>query len=146
MNFMYLSDDWKVNFDFKLDDAEYAIPVVDELPSLESILTEPDCGSLSGTDDDIGAASIDKLGGSETASVGSLLSLNSLSKQRTTQTPASGAILRHVILKGICSQITSASVRITHSIYAFNYYCSNYKNLNLSILFQFYLEFNFNLF
>lgn len=96
---------------FQLDDAEYAIPVVEELPSLESILTEPDCGSLSGTDDDIGAASIDKLGGSETASVGSLLSLNSLSKQRTTQTPASGAILRHVILKGICAQITSASVR-----------------------------------
>lgn len=96
----------------ELDDAEYAIPVVEELPSLESILTEPDCGSLSGTDDDIGAASIDKLGGSETASVGSLLSLNSLSKQRTTQTPASGAILRHVILKGICAQITSASERI----------------------------------
>ncbi|XP_051156587.1 vacuolar protein sorting-associated protein 8 homolog [Leptopilina boulardi] len=96
----------------ELDDAEYAIPIVEELPSLESILTEPDCASLSGTDDDIGAASIDKLGGSETASVGSLLSLNSLSKQRTTQTPASGAILRHVILKGICAQITSASEKI----------------------------------
>ncbi|XP_033214134.1 vacuolar protein sorting-associated protein 8 homolog [Belonocnema kinseyi] len=96
----------------ELDDAEYAIPVVEELPSLESILTEPDGASLSGTDDDIGAASLDKLGGSETASVGSLLSLNSLNRQRYTQTPASGAILRHIILKGICAQITSASERI----------------------------------
>lgn len=84
---------------------------MEELPSLESILTEPDGASLSGTDDDIGAASLDKLGGSETASVGSLLSLNSLNRQRNTQTPASGAILRHIILKGICAQITSASVR-----------------------------------
>ena len=91
---------------------EYGIPVVEELPSLESILTEPDCVSLAGTDDDFGAISINKLGGSETASVGSLLSLNSLNKQRTTQTPASGVILRHVILKGICAQITSASVSI----------------------------------
>ena len=97
---------------------EYAIPVVKDLPTLESILTEQDGASLSGTDDDIGAATVDKLGGSETASVGSLLSLNSQNKQKSTETPASGAILRHVILKGICAQITSASVRNPFFLYS----------------------------
>ncbi|XP_012276200.1 vacuolar protein sorting-associated protein 8 homolog [Orussus abietinus] len=103
-----------INLDIEeLDDAEYAIPAVEELPSLESILTEPDCGSLSGTDDDLGAVSLEKLGGSETASVGSLLSLNSLSKPlRPLQPPSSGAILRHIILKGISAQIVSASERV----------------------------------
>ncbi|XP_043274533.1 vacuolar protein sorting-associated protein 8 homolog isoform X2 [Venturia canescens] len=97
-----------------LDDAEYAIPAVNQLPSLESILKEPDCGSLSGTDDDcLGAVSVDKLGSSETASVGSLLSLNSLNRGlRPPQLPPTGAILRHVILKGISAQIVSASERV----------------------------------
>lgn len=94
----------------QLDDAEYAIPAVDKLPSLESILAEPDCGSLSGTDDDVGAASLERLSTSETVSVGSLLSLNSPSRPKTRQPPPSGVILRHVILKGICAQIASASV------------------------------------
>ncbi|KAF7400816.1 hypothetical protein HZH66_006000 [Vespula vulgaris] len=81
-----------INLDFiELDHAEYAIPTVEELPSLESILTEPDCTSLSGTDDDLGAASIEKL---------------------ASQHPPSGAILRHVILKGISAQILSASDRV----------------------------------
>lgn len=95
----------------QLDDAEYDIPAIDKLPSLESILAEPDCGSLSGTDDDAGGAvSLEKLSASETVSVGSLLSLNSPSKPKTRQPPLSGVILRHVILKGICAQIASASV------------------------------------
>ncbi|XP_047351827.1 vacuolar protein sorting-associated protein 8 homolog isoform X2 [Vespa velutina] len=103
-----------INLDFiELDHAEYAIPTVEELPSLESILTEPDCTSLSGTDDDLGAASIEKLGSSETTSVGSHLSLNSLNKSsKASQHPPSGAILRHVILKGISAQIVSASERV----------------------------------
>ncbi|KAF7403418.1 hypothetical protein HZH68_006212 [Vespula germanica] len=103
-----------INLDFiELDHAEYAIPTVEELPSLESILTEPDCTSLSGTDDDLGAASIEKLGSSETTSVGSHLSLNSLNKSsKASQHSPSGAILRHVILKGISAQILSASDRV----------------------------------
>lgn len=85
---------------------------MEELPSLESILTEPDCASLSETDDDIGLTPGEKLGSSETTSVGSHLSLNSLNKpNKTSQPTSSGAILRHVILKGISSQIVSASVR-----------------------------------
>lgn len=95
-----------------MDNTEYAIPAVEELPSLESILTEPDCTSLSGTDDDFGLTSGEKLGSSETTSVGSHLSLNSLNKSnKASQPTSSGAILRHVILKGISSQIISASVR-----------------------------------
>lgn len=96
-----------------MDNTEYAIPAVEELPSLESILTEPDCTSLSGTDDDFGLTPGEKLGSSETTSVGSHLSLNSLNKSnKASQPTSSGAILRHVILKGISSQIVSASVRL----------------------------------
>ncbi|KAG7189422.1 hypothetical protein KM043_017126 [Ampulex compressa] len=103
-----------INLDIEeLDNTEYAIPAVDELPSLESILTEPDCASLSGTDDDIGITPAENLGNSETTSVGSHLSLNSLNKSfKSSQPICSGAILRHVILKGISSQIVSANERV----------------------------------
>ncbi|XP_076619382.1 vacuolar protein sorting 8 isoform X2 [Colletes latitarsis] len=103
-----------INLDIEeLDSIEYAIPAVEELPSLESILTEPDCASLSGTDDDIGLTPGDKLGSSETTSVGSHLSLNSLNKpNRNSQLTSSGTILRHVVLKGISSQIVSASEKV----------------------------------
>ncbi|XP_031846274.1 vacuolar protein sorting 8 [Nomia melanderi] len=103
-----------INLDIEeLDNTEYAIPAVEELPSLESILTEPDCASLSGTDEDFGLTAGEKLGSSETTSVGSHLSLNSLNKpNKTSQSTSSGAILRHVILKGISSQIVSASEKV----------------------------------
>lgn len=94
---------------------------MDKLPSLESILAEPDCGSLSGTDDDVGAVSLEKLSTSETVSVGSLLSLNSPSRPKTKEPPLSGVILRHLILKRICAQIASASVSffLNHYIVVF---------------------------
>ena len=103
-----------INLDIEeLDNTEYAIPAVEELPSLESILTEPDCASLSGTEDDFGLTPAEKLGSSETTSVGSHLSLNSLNKSnKASQPTASGAILRHVILKGISAQIMSASEKV----------------------------------
>nr|XP_034192046.1 vacuolar protein sorting-associated protein 8 homolog [Osmia lignaria] len=103
-----------INLDIEeLDNTEYAIPAVEELPSLESILTEPDCASLSGTDNDFGLTPGEKLGSSETTSVGSHLSLNSLNKSnKTSQSTSSGTILRHVILKGISSQIVSASEKV----------------------------------
>lgn len=97
----------------ELDNAEYAIPIVEELPTLESILMEPDYESLSETEDDIGVPLGEKLGSSETTSIGSHLSLNSLNKSsKTAQRPSSGVILRHVILKGITSQIVSANERV----------------------------------
>lgn len=117
----YLASEF-VNLEIEeLDSTEYAIPAVEELPSLESILTEPDCGSLSGAEDEfipaVAAAAAEKLGSSETTSVGSHLSLNSLNKSNkntgsSRTTGASGAILRHVILKGISSQIVSASEKV----------------------------------
>lgn len=68
---------------------------------------EPDCESLSEIDDDACAPLGEKLGGSETTSIGSHLSLNSLSKSSKI---SPSVILRHVILKGISSQIVSATV------------------------------------
>lgn len=111
---------------------EYAIPVVEELPTLESILMEPDYESLSETDDDICAPLGDRLGSSETTSIGSHLSLNSLNKSsKATQKTFSGVILRHIILKGISSQIVSANVsicRIYCTSYLFSYKFSKYTH------------------
>lgn len=103
-----------INLDIEeLDNMEYAIPIVEELPTLESILMEPDYESLSETDEDVGLQLGEKLGGSETTSIGSHLSLNSLNKSsKISQKAFSGVILRHVILKGITSQIVSASERV----------------------------------
>ncbi|XP_070163192.1 vacuolar protein sorting-associated protein 8 homolog isoform X1 [Polyergus mexicanus] len=103
-----------INLDIEeLDNMEYAIPIVEELPTLESILMEPDYESPSETDDDVGILLGEKLGSSETTSIGSHLSLNSLNKStKTSQKAFSGVILRHVILKGITSQIVSASERV----------------------------------
>ncbi|XP_063986290.1 vacuolar protein sorting-associated protein 8 homolog [Diachasmimorpha longicaudata] len=104
-----------INLDIEeLDDAEYAIPALDHLPTLESILTEQDTGELSGTELDIGAASVEAVDGSETTSVGSLLSLNSLNKPtaRNPEIPLSGVIMKHAIMRGITSQIKSASEKV----------------------------------
>lgn len=113
---------------------EYAIPIVEELPTLESILMEPDYESLSETEDDVGVPLGEKLGSSETTSIGSHLSLNSLNKSfKTAQKLSSGVILRHVILKGITSQIVSANVSNYSIHYAGdigNYIPLNYKFLN----------------
>lgn len=71
---------------------------------------EPDYES-SETEDDVGVPLGEKLGSSETTSIGSHLSLNSLNKSsKTAQRPSLGVILRHVILRGITSQIVSANV------------------------------------
>jgi len=92
---------------------------VEELPTLESILMEPDYESE--TDDDIGIPLGEKLGSSETTSIGSHLSLNSLNKSsKISQKVSTGVILRHVILKGITSQIISANVS-NDSIYYTKY-------------------------
>ncbi|XP_029169096.1 vacuolar protein sorting-associated protein 8 homolog [Nylanderia fulva] len=103
-----------INLDIEeLDNMEYAIPIVEELPTLESILMEPDYESPSETDEDVGLQLGEKLGSSETTSIGSHLSLNSLNKSsKISQKAFSGVILRHVILKGITSQIVSASERV----------------------------------
>ena len=95
-----------------MDDAEYAIPSIEKLPSLESILAEPDdVSSLGGTDDEIANLSLEKLtAASETLSIGSLLSLSSPSRPKLKAPPSSGVILRHLILKGVSTQIASASV------------------------------------
>lgn len=95
---------------------------MEESPTLESILMEPDYESLSETEDDIVVPLGEKLGSSETTSIGSHLSLNSLNKSsKTAHKPYSGVILRHVILKGITSQIVSANVS-NYSIHLYRRY------------------------
>lgn len=78
----------------QLDDAEYSIPHVDMMPSLESILNE-----LDGDSDVISDVSL-----------------------RITPTPSiderskTGTMLRHVLLQGVTSQIASASVSVHLSV------------------------------
>lgn len=76
-------------FFLKLDDAEYSIPHVDMMPSLESILSELD------TDSDIISD----------------VSVRITPTPSIDDRPKTGTMLRHVLLQGVTSQITSASVR-----------------------------------
>lgn len=79
----------------QLDDVEYSIPAINELPTLESVLTD-----LDGDSDIISEA-------------GLLL--------RATPTPSMddsqkmGTIWRHIILQGVSAQLTSATVKHFHS-------------------------------
>lgn len=113
----------------ELDDAEYDIPPVDCTPTLESILNNSeDCTSLS--DDEISSSVVPtaegSFEGSETLSLGSLDSRSRSSSERRREarggnrwnninagaTHGTGSILRHVILKGISTQLMSASERV----------------------------------
>ncbi|GLH03603.1 Vacuolar protein sorting-associated protein 8 homolog [Gryllus bimaculatus] len=109
----------------ELDDAEYNIPPVEHTPTLESILHDlDDRASLS--EDDMSNCLLPTaeggFEGSETLSLGSMGSRSRSSseqRQKSTRlathnnpTQQTGSILRHVILKGISSQLMSASERI----------------------------------
>nr|CAD7195543.1 unnamed protein product [Timema douglasi] len=116
-----------LNIDIEeLDDAEYDIPAVKHTPTLESILNDlEDQTSLS---EDEMSNSLVPIGegvfeGSETLSLGSIDTRSrSSSEHRQTRshrwthgsngTTHLGSILRHVILKGISTQMVSASERV----------------------------------
>lgn len=87
---VYISfSQWLLFFFYQLDDAEYSIPHVDMMPSLESILSELD------TDSDIISD----------------VSVRITPTPSIDDRPKTGTMLRHVLLQGVTSQITSASVR-----------------------------------
>ncbi|XP_066963121.1 vacuolar protein sorting-associated protein 8 homolog [Macrobrachium rosenbergii] len=112
----------------ELDDEEFQLPPVDELPTLESILNENDPGSIS--DEDTTAPQPSQLKASFSQDGGDTLSLHSRgssdsksrnssdkhsSGSRTRREPQSkthGSILRHVILKGVAAQLVSAYDRV----------------------------------
>nr|CAD7256761.1 unnamed protein product [Timema shepardi] len=116
-----------LNIDIEeLDDAEYDIPAVKHTPTLESILNDlEDQTSLS---EDEMSNYLVPIGegvfeGSETLSLGSIDTRSrSSSEHRQTRshrwthgsngTTHLGSILRHVILKGISTQMVSASERV----------------------------------
>lgn len=70
-----------------MDDAEYSIPHVDMMPSLESILNELD------TDSDV------------VSDISRITPTPSLDERTKT-----GTILRHIMYQGVTSQLASASV------------------------------------
>ncbi|KXJ71558.1 hypothetical protein RP20_CCG020280 [Aedes albopictus] len=92
----------------ELDDEEYSLPAVDQLPTLESVLSEID-SDLDSVSTAAGRRVVDGLGGSASRDLGS------------TPTPSLAAtedylrvesILRHVVLQGVTAQVTSAVERV----------------------------------
>lgn len=75
-----------------MDDAEYSIPIVDHLPTLESVLSELD------SDFDNVSYTGNTIAPTPTPSIDDHHKFNS--------------ILRHIILQGVTSQIGSAAVCI----------------------------------
>ncbi|KAK7082685.1 Vacuolar protein sorting-associated protein 8 [Halocaridina rubra] len=112
----------------ELDDEEFHLPPVSELPTLESILNENDPGSISEDDSAPPQPSQHKASfsqeGGDTLSLHSRGSSDSRSRNssdkhssgsRTRRDPQSkthGSILRHVILKGVAAQLISAYDRV----------------------------------
>ncbi|KAK4298989.1 hypothetical protein Pmani_028696 [Petrolisthes manimaculis] len=113
----------------ELDDDEFQLPPVGELPTLESILSENDPGSVS--DDEFSlqpltqpkttfstegcdTLSVHSRGSSESRSrTSSTERYNASGRQRKdSQNKTHGSILRHVILKGVAAQLVSARDRV----------------------------------
>ncbi|KAJ6642950.1 Vacuolar protein sorting-associated protein 8 like [Pseudolycoriella hygida] len=76
----------------ELDDAEYSIPAIDEIPTLESVLTDLD------GDSDI----ISEVG----------MNMTATPTPSMDDTPKTGTIWRHIILQGVSAQISSATDRV----------------------------------
>nr|XP_006819234.1 PREDICTED: vacuolar protein sorting-associated protein 8 homolog [Saccoglossus kowalevskii] len=98
------------------DDSDLDIPELDDVPTLESILNEPD-DVFELDDDDFGLFSTEPGDQSlDSISVGSAASLDkSPQKQRKKSSvmyAVHGSIIRHVMLKGISSQLMSAADRV----------------------------------
>ncbi|XP_059473885.1 vacuolar protein sorting-associated protein 8 homolog [Neocloeon triangulifer] len=95
----------------ELDDAEFDIPAVDAVPSLESIMNE-DAGRDSDPEEGPFLL-VPEAGGLETGSVASKDSSEGRRSRRASPMgrSSSGSVLRHVILKGLSTQINSAAER-----------------------------------
>lgn len=74
-----------------MDDVEYSIPAINELPTLESVLTDLD-------------------GDSDIISEAGLL-MTATPTPSMDDTPKMGTIWRHIILQGVSAQIASATVK-----------------------------------
>ncbi|XP_076368429.1 vacuolar protein sorting 8 isoform X2 [Tachypleus tridentatus] len=109
-----LTDFSDLDFEIEeLDDKEYSIPPVENLPTLESILNEPDDHSISDEELSTQLGLFSEL--DERTSLSSAESRSQKSERRYHKTPQygiHGSILRHVVLRGVSSQIQSASERI----------------------------------
>ncbi|KAL3213300.1 hypothetical protein MRX96_035534 [Rhipicephalus microplus] len=101
------TEDAALAFDIEeLDDKEFELPPVENPPTLESILNEVDGGSLS--DEEVPNQALFH-GNCDSVSLASADSRN-LPTDRVSARPSS--ILRHVILRGVSSQLRSAMERV----------------------------------
>ncbi|XP_076030226.1 vacuolar protein sorting 8 [Oratosquilla oratoria] len=110
----------------ELDDDEFQLPPVAQLPTLESILNENESGSVS--DDEFSLAPPTQPKTSFSNECGDTLSIHSRGSsdsrshtssekqmarhRRETHSKSHGSILRHVILKGVSAQLVSAYERV----------------------------------
>ncbi|XP_070570211.1 vacuolar protein sorting-associated protein 8 homolog isoform X2 [Ptychodera flava] len=100
------------------DDSDLDIPEVEDVPTLESILNEPDDvfeldDSELGLFSETGEPSIDPNSVSNSGvTVSEKMSPHKQRKKSSVMYAAHGAIIRHVMLKGISSQLVSAADRV----------------------------------
>ncbi|XP_014675818.1 PREDICTED: vacuolar protein sorting-associated protein 8 homolog isoform X2 [Priapulus caudatus] len=102
----------------EIDDTEFDLPCVASPPTLESIMNEPD--DLPGVEEDgmfhdqgeTASVTSDLASGLHTESSSDRSTPNRNIRQRNIQYPVHGSVLRHVILRGISSQMLSAGDRV----------------------------------
>ncbi|XP_077997967.1 vacuolar protein sorting-associated protein 8 homolog isoform X1 [Glandiceps talaboti] len=99
------------------DDSDLDIPDVDDVPTLESILNEPD-DVFELDESELGLFSSETTESShDSVSISSTTSMDKTSPQKqrkksSVMYAAHGSIIRHVMLKGISSQLVSAADRV----------------------------------
>lgn len=86
----------------QLNDAEYLLPAVDFMPSLESVLHDLDAYSDTTSDNNIPIPTP------------SATPTPSLDEQQQSK---AGTILRHIILQGVTAQVSSAVVSVIDLVY-----------------------------
>ncbi|CAH1788234.1 unnamed protein product, partial [Owenia fusiformis] len=102
------------DFDIDLDELGIDIPPIGNAPTLESILNEPDAESAFDDEDDVDIFNNDAGDSSSMSSQEGILSDSKikLNRKKDESYAIHGSILRHVILKGISSQLMSAADRV----------------------------------
>ncbi|XP_072180793.1 vacuolar protein sorting-associated protein 8 homolog [Diadema setosum] len=106
--------DYTLN-DVNIDDSEFDIPEVDSTPSLESILNEPE-DSFEPDNHSLSLFSVGAENSSDNVSVHDIPVTPDKSpttqQRKNIQYEEHGSILRHVLLRGIASQVSSAADRV----------------------------------
>ncbi|XP_064646589.1 vacuolar protein sorting-associated protein 8 homolog isoform X2 [Lineus longissimus] len=118
-NAQVAADKMELNLE-ELDADEFDLPAIESAPTLESILNEPDDGSVFGDDDlvlpPMFPGDLDQGDTSSMSSQEGILdtpkSRGRKKQRKSIRYEEHGSIMRHVVLKGISAQLMSAADRV----------------------------------